>query len=53
MFDIINNIKNKLSHPLMFEDCKNDQINPKVAAARRESTNRSAVIIRYQGWASE
>ena len=36
-----------------FKDCKNDQINPKNEVATSARTNKSALIILYQGCASE
>ena len=49
--DITNKIKNTLSSHLSFKfkDCKNDHIKPNKEDANNASTNKSALIILYQG----
>ena len=45
-------VKNKYDNPIWSLNCVYDQANPKVAQASKDKTNKSAVIILYQGCAS-
>ena len=46
---VLNNIKNRILKPVIPEYCVYDQAKPNVAHANKARTNKSALIILYQG----